>query len=92
MEVEPDRTLRVEELAAAVLTQQKQYAAAEALYERILQQETQDKTIRPRIEKLNASVRDKVRVDQLNRGRAPVITQEFAQAGIVRARLAGGTE
>jgi tetratricopeptide (TPR) repeat protein len=74
-----DRILRVEELAAKALTQRRQYAAAEALYSRM-----------PHFEKLRAEAAAAVRLEQLNRGRAPAITNELTQAAIVKPKLAGG--
>jgi predicted short-subunit dehydrogenase-like oxidoreductase (DUF2520 family) len=92
MDQEPDRTLKVEELAAQVFSQRKQYRVAGALYNRILQQ-TEDRAIRVRIEKLKTAVDAKAQLEEANKGRAPVITTELTQASTVKPRLtAGGTE
>jgi lipopolysaccharide biosynthesis regulator YciM len=78
---EADRIVRVEELAAAALTRRRQYAAAEALYGRM-----------PHFEKLRDEAAAAGRLEQLNRGRAPAITNELTQAAIVKPKLAGGAE
>jgi Flp pilus assembly protein TadD len=92
MDQEPDRTQKVEELAAQVYSQRKQYRAAGALYNRILQQ-TEDRAMRTRIEKLKTGVDAKAQLEEANKGRAPVISTELTQAATVKPRLtAGGTE
>jgi tetratricopeptide (TPR) repeat protein len=92
MDHEPDRTQRVEELAAQVYSQRKQYGAAGALYTRILQQ-TEDRAMRARVEKLKNAVDAKAELEEANKGRAPLISAELTQAATVKPRLtAGGTE
>jgi len=78
---EADRIVRVEELAAAAFTRRRQYAAAEALYGRM-----------PHFEKLRDEAAAANRLEQLNRGRAPAITNEMTQAAIVKPKLKGGGE
>jgi hypothetical protein len=85
MDQEPDQTVEVEELVAGVLTQEQEYGAAEGLYRRILEQ-TKDANVRARIAKLLAAVNARAQIEQENRSRAPVITTELAQAGIVKPR------
>ena len=92
MDQEPDRTLKVEELAAQVYSQRRQYRAAGALYNRILLS-TEDKAMHARIEKLKTAVDAKAQLEEANKGRAPVISTELTQAATVKPRLtAGGTE
>jgi hypothetical protein len=86
MDVRTDRTLEVEELVAGVLADRKQYAAAEALCDRLLQQGL------TRIGKLKENVSAEAARDQLNRSRAPTISNELTQAGIVKPKLTGGSE
>jgi lipopolysaccharide biosynthesis regulator YciM len=86
-----DRTLKVQEMVAGVLAKQKQYAAAEALYGRMLQQ-SEDRAFLAHIEKLKAAVAVEATREQVNRSRAPTISAEFTQAGIVRPKVAGGSE
>jgi tetratricopeptide (TPR) repeat protein len=88
---EPDRTLNVEELVARVLAERHEYSAAEAMYDRVLQQ-TADKALQAKIKKLRTPVEAAARLDQLNRSRAPSVSAELTQAGIVRPKLAGGSE
>lgn len=85
----PDDLLSVEESAAAVLANGGEYAAAVSIYDRILQSAS-DKPLRTRIQKLKDQVNAKANLDQLNRGRAPVISKELTQAGMVRPRLMEG--
>jgi hypothetical protein len=85
----PDRSLAVKESVADVLTEQHEYSAAISLYDQILQAAS-DKSSLNRIQKLRAQVTAKANLEQLNRSRAPVISKEFTQAGIVRPRLMEG--
>ena len=82
---ESDQAMRVMELAAGALAKRQQYAMAEALFNRIVPQSA-------RVVKLRDAVRAKARLDAANRSRAPIISIELTQAGIVKPRLTGGAE
>jgi hypothetical protein len=86
-----DRTPAVEELVAETLAKRREYSQAEAMYDRLLQQAT-DNALRGRIEKLRDAAAAAARLDQLNRSRAPLIGNELAQAGIVKPKLKGAAE
>jgi hypothetical protein len=86
-----DRTQTVEELVAAAFTKRRQYGEAEAMYDRLLQQTTDQGNV-TRIKKLKDAVTSAAQLEQLNRSREPVISNELAQAGIVKPKLSGGRE
>lgn len=86
-----DRTFLVEELVADAFTRQQQYNEAETMYDRLLQQATEPTSI-GRIKKLKDSVVRAAQLDQLNRSRAPMISNDLAQTRIVKPKLSGGRE
>ena len=85
----PDRLLAIKERVAGLLSERREYSASIALYDQILNAST-DKAMLTRVEKLKAGVAAKADRERVNRGRAPVISKEFAQAGIVRPKLLEG--
>jgi hypothetical protein len=88
LDVQPDRMLKVEELMADVLTKRLQYAEAETIYARMLQQ-SKDAPLLARIGKLKDTVAAAVKLDRFNRSRAPIISNELSQARIVKPMLKG---
>ena len=88
---QPDRTEKVEELVADTLVTQQQFAGAETLYSKILEQ-TDDKATQARVRQLQKNLEARIQVDVTNRDRAPTISAELTQPRIVKVRMKGVAE